>query len=332
MATLGQYLKNAREAQGIDLRDAAQQTRINSQYLKALESDDFTKLPGEVFVKGFLKSYSKFLRLNEAEVMGKYAELQKKPLVQPATESIQSVKVEEEIPTDSKLSFEPFLWAGGITLVILFFLFSALPHRQSDKPQRAAMPAQTGPVEMVTSPVPTPARDKLYLEVIALENTWLLVRTDASPQKKAVLKKGESLIWSADDRFLLSYGSAGAIKLLLNGQELIVDEPNSAVIRDLVVTQQGIVNKKSSLEREQQAKKQKRQASQQQKPLPQVQSRPSGSAVIKTPAPTLAPITAPTKTLTSLPAPATAPVITASVQSPAVPKKAPADRADNPWQ
>jgi hypothetical protein len=55
---------------------------------------------------------------------------------------------------------------------------------------------------------------------------------------------GESLIWSAEEKFLLSYGSAGALILKLNGQELIVNEPRNAVVRDLAITATGIVSRK----------------------------------------------------------------------------------------
>ena len=82
MGTLGQYLRNAREARGIALRDAAQQTRIRFNYLKALEEEDFARLPGEVFVKGFLKNYGKFLHLEEFEVMKKYAESRSQDLIE----------------------------------------------------------------------------------------------------------------------------------------------------------------------------------------------------------------------------------------------------------
>ena len=75
MGTLGQYLRSAREARGIDLHEAAQQTRIGIAYLKALEEEDFSKLPGEVFVRGFLKNYGKYLQLEESQVMRKYGEL-----------------------------------------------------------------------------------------------------------------------------------------------------------------------------------------------------------------------------------------------------------------
>jgi hypothetical protein len=47
---------------------------------------------------------------------------------------------------------------------------------------------------------------------------------------------------------LLSYGSAGAIKILLNGQELTVKEPKNAVVRDLAITAAGIVSRKTEAE------------------------------------------------------------------------------------
>ncbi len=249
MGTLGQYLQDARNALGIDIREAAQQTRINLQYIKALEDEDFSKLPGEVFVKGFLKNYGRFLNLDEAEVMKRYGELKGNyPMPVVSTAQPETSAAPAERAQTSKLPIEPFIWAAGIIVVLIVFLFTALPRHPKETHQtQAVLPA--APSELASGPVLTVKSDKLYLEVIALENTWLLVRTDASPQKKAVLNKGESLIWSADERFLLSYGSAGAIRLLLNGQELTVNEPKNAVIRDLVITAAGIEDRKIQTEK-----------------------------------------------------------------------------------
>ncbi|NTW59297.1 MAG: DUF4115 domain-containing protein, partial [Nitrospirae bacterium] len=70
-----------------------------------------------------------------------------------------------------------------------------------------------------------------------------------SPQKKATLKKGESVTWSADERFLLSYGSVGAAKLELNGKELVVNGPKDAVVRDLIITSAGVAFQKVESEK-----------------------------------------------------------------------------------
>ena len=285
MGTLGRYLHDARQALGIDLHEAAQQTRIGIQYLKALEEEDFSKLPGEVFVRGFLKNYAKFLRLDEADILKRYAEFgQKKPPVvaPPPVESPQAAPVQAPPRPRSKIPIEPLLWGAGIVVILMLFLFTALPRRHAKEPRQTEMTSPAGNAELSSAPVPTARPEKLYLEVVALENTWILVRTDASPQKKAVLNIGDSLIWSADERFLLSYGNAGAIKLLLNGQELIVNEPRNAVVRDLTITASGIVDRKMQPERPRPAKPKTQPTV---SAPPQVQSKPSGTAAAQQPAP-----------------------------------------------
>ena len=245
MGTLGAYLSSAREAMGLELHDAAQQTRISIHYLTALEREDFSKLPGEVFVKGFLKNYARFLNLPESEVLKKYGELRTTaPVAAPAgavsPEPIAPVcepKKKEETP------LEPVIWGAVIFIALLIFLFTAAPKKQqqTSEPQTAAAPAGAQPA---TASVPAGKPEKLYLEITALEDVWLLVRTDSSPQKKAVLKKGENVTWSADERFLLSYGSVGAARLVLNGRELTVNGPKNAVVRDLTITAAGIASQR----------------------------------------------------------------------------------------
>lgn len=244
MGTLGQYLRSAREARGIDLHEAAQQTRISIVYLKALEEEDFARLPGEVFVRGFLKNYGKFLRLDESQVLKKYGELKApKSEAGPVVEKAPAVSVSEQrTPRSTTTTIEPFLWGVGIVTALILFMFMSLPERSKKETKHTETPLTTG--QTVTSQGPVMLTNKLYLEVVALEDTWLLVRTDNSPQKKALLKKGESLIWSADERFLLTYSSPKALKLMLNGQELTVNEPGNEVVRDLAIIASGVVNRK----------------------------------------------------------------------------------------
>jgi cytoskeleton protein RodZ len=54
-------LKEQREKLGKDIKDIARITRIKESYLKAIEEDDFAKLPVEVYAKGYIREYAKFL-------------------------------------------------------------------------------------------------------------------------------------------------------------------------------------------------------------------------------------------------------------------------------
>jgi hypothetical protein len=159
----------------------------------------------------------------------------------------EQADIVDEQKADQRPFVESFIWAGGILVILVILFFTALPARRTLQTQPVAMLSHSSQ----TTPAPGLApvkQDKLYLEVVALENTWLLVRIDSSPQKNAVLKKGETLTWSADERFQLSYASAGALKLSLNGKELIVIEPKNGVVRDLTVTASGVVNRKPQTE------------------------------------------------------------------------------------
>jgi len=273
MGTLGQYLRSAREARGIDLHEAAQQTRIGIAYLKALEEEDFSKLPGEVFVRGFLKNYGKYLRLEESQVMRKYGEsMAPKSAAGPVAEKEPPAVAgkEHEQKTPRSTTIESFLWGAGILIALVLFLFTSLPNRRHQEAKHVVAPLSSE--QTATAPGPAMQIGKLYLEVVALEDTWLLVRTDSSPQKKALLKKGENLIWSADERFLLSYGSAKSLKLILNGQELVVNEPANDVVRDMAITASGIVS--SKLKPENKAPGKKRLTAEQQQTPSQVMYGP----------------------------------------------------------
>ena len=60
--TLGEKLRQAREARGITISEVAEQTRISALYLEAIENNDYRTLPGGIFNKGFVKSFAKYRR------------------------------------------------------------------------------------------------------------------------------------------------------------------------------------------------------------------------------------------------------------------------------
>jgi cytoskeletal protein RodZ len=81
--TLGQYLKRHRELRGINASELSRTTRISSGAIEALESDRFDELPGEVFVRGFLKAYAQAIGLLPAEVLARYTSSRRVVFVTP---------------------------------------------------------------------------------------------------------------------------------------------------------------------------------------------------------------------------------------------------------
>lgn len=74
-STLGEKLRQAREARGVSISEVAEQTRISALYLDRIENDDYRTLPGGIFNKGFVKSFAKFVGVDENEALQDYAEL-----------------------------------------------------------------------------------------------------------------------------------------------------------------------------------------------------------------------------------------------------------------
>lgn len=70
--TLGQRLKIARRRKKISLDEAELQTKVRAKYLSALEKDDYTTLPSNVYTQGFLLRYANFLKVPEQEILKLY--------------------------------------------------------------------------------------------------------------------------------------------------------------------------------------------------------------------------------------------------------------------
>ncbi len=71
---IGLELKNQRIALGLTIEDVVNETKIRSKYLSALEDGFFEKIPGEVYRKGFLKTYARFLGLDNDALTSEYSD------------------------------------------------------------------------------------------------------------------------------------------------------------------------------------------------------------------------------------------------------------------
>jgi cytoskeletal protein RodZ len=72
MESVGQYLRKHRENKRMSIEEVSRATRVPSSSVERIEADRFDELPGEVFVRGFLKSYARSLGLTPEEVLARY--------------------------------------------------------------------------------------------------------------------------------------------------------------------------------------------------------------------------------------------------------------------
>lgn len=81
--TVGTTLRRQREKKRMGLAELSRVTRIPLATLESIEQDHFDDLPGEVFVRGFLKSYAQSLGLVPDEIVARYSASRRVAMVTP---------------------------------------------------------------------------------------------------------------------------------------------------------------------------------------------------------------------------------------------------------
>ena len=72
MADIGDKLRSAREAKGLSIEDIEKATKIQGRYLTAIEQDDFDKLPGDFYVRAFIRQYAQVVGLDGKQLLSEY--------------------------------------------------------------------------------------------------------------------------------------------------------------------------------------------------------------------------------------------------------------------
>lgn len=116
MDTLGTYLRHERELRQISLEEISQHTRIPLRTLQQLEDDALDRLPGEVFVRGFLKSYAKSVGLDADDVLERHAR-RHEPKPEDAQAAVAPLSTVQHAEGGRRFGI-------AIALVILLILFT----------------------------------------------------------------------------------------------------------------------------------------------------------------------------------------------------------------
>ncbi len=83
MESIGRYLKGMREAHGMSVEEISRATRIPFSSIEKIEGDHFDDLPGEVFVRGFLKAYARAVHAPVDDVLARYTSSRRVASVTP---------------------------------------------------------------------------------------------------------------------------------------------------------------------------------------------------------------------------------------------------------
>jgi len=137
----GRDLQLEREKRGVSLETVAGETKVSPRFLHALEVEDFNSLPGGVFQRGIVRSYCRFLGLDEQEWLKRFASTAQTAYGETDwTEFAENVQRTRVRPG---LSMRPRWW-GVVLMLLVLLALSWAAWRYVVKPRaRAAEPVAT---------------------------------------------------------------------------------------------------------------------------------------------------------------------------------------------
>jgi cytoskeletal protein RodZ len=189
---LGEKLKTAREAKGLDYDQASKDTKIAVRYLQSLEHEDFSDFPGEAYITGFLRNYGAYLDLDVQELLSLYRALKIQELPIPVKQLLKKPSLLPKIAVGAAVVILALgVIGGGVVFVVT-----------RPKSIKVAAPLSGGPVEYSMSgdsfehrffmgdtilvPINTGAsaegqsQERLKLELLGLDDA-VTIRTPGGP-------------------------------------------------------------------------------------------------------------------------------------------------------
>lgn len=245
---IGSALREAREEQGRELSEAAAATSMRAAQVEALEEDRWEQFGGDVYAKGFLKTYAVWLGLDPDPLLEKYRRYVQHDAMDPLALTAGPVTGEprSEVPT-WLLRFGAALGVIALAVGLVNLVQSKSPDpADPDLPAAAPDPvvtpsASTDPDDAGSpspEPSPSPTFDGVELTLAFEASSWVSVTVDGQARQEGLFEEGDVLDLQADEEVVVRLGNAGGVRGLLNGESIgPFGQPGD--VRDLRFTAEG---------------------------------------------------------------------------------------------
>jgi cytoskeletal protein RodZ len=223
---IGGELASARRARSLSIDEIARLTKISPTLLKALENDDFERLPPGLFTRGYLRAYAREVGFDPETAVQRYRDA----VEVPAVESAQTQRAESDANADAGPAIDPdepmaasrhteVLQIAVIVIVAVAYLMSQRPARPSaPAPSPAiAQAAATSEIPVGTAGVGRAVTRPLNVEIRANGPCWVEATVDGNAVVARLMKAGERQILPVRDRAALRVGDPAAFAFAIDG-------------------------------------------------------------------------------------------------------------------
>jgi cytoskeleton protein RodZ len=217
----GQRLKRERELREVAPNEIVVATRISLRFLDALENEDWDKLPGGVFNRGFVRSIARYLGLNEENLLAEY-------------DLARGSHAAEAPPTEENRIPSPPKWIAAALVLGALLVIAGLvaagaygwrrysAHRRARQSSAVTAQAVPGvrPASLVSVGPSAASLAALDLSVSTSAATRVRILADGKPALDAEMRAGETRHFSAATAFEVTAADSSAVLLELNGQAM----------------------------------------------------------------------------------------------------------------
>jgi cytoskeleton protein RodZ len=212
---IGSTLREVRIRRGVELAQVDADTHIRRKYLEALEGDRFDVLPGEAYVRGFLRTYADYLGLDSDLFVDEY-NARFAPPEEPLPQLVGRRRAQHRLPA-----------RGTVVVLLAIALVAVVAWRFDSSEPREPAPAGVPPARLPPPPTPVrvsapPRRENRAATLVltaARGPCWLSVHLGSVAGKllrEGMIEQGQSLRF-AGRRFWIRLGAPQNLEARLNG-------------------------------------------------------------------------------------------------------------------
>lgn len=200
---IGDLLKKLRTSKGLHLREVEESLHIRRSYLEAIEESEYEKIPNEVYARGFLKNYARFLGVNPEAALERFQKER-----ETGTSKTKGSRLARRRKTDSEESTEKsgskksmWILCGVIFAVVLFLGIWQGPNA----------------LRYIENQMNSYQSGAVHVEAIAEENVWIQVWVDGKIVSEGFLQKGERKTWQGSKEIQIIGGHGPEFKIQIDG-------------------------------------------------------------------------------------------------------------------
>lgn len=208
----GERLKREREMREVSLAEVTSGTRIGRRFLEALENEDWDKLPGGIFSRGFVRSIARYLGLNEEDLLSEF------DLARGDQKMDAPAPYENRLPSPPK--WIPAIALLALVAVLAGFIYAGRYGWRRYSEYRSAHPSTNsiGAANSIGAPGKPP--DKLELTVSTSVPSHVRILADNQVLLDADVMPGDVHHFSAAQEFQINAADGAALHLELNGRPI----------------------------------------------------------------------------------------------------------------